>query len=99
MACHGTGGQAGRVETVEVDVEYLLDLAKKRQVSDDGLTTNEWVEVLGINRTRVQAVIGKAVRDGVMARGRRMDPDHWSGTTRWFTVYRVVDQNKDLPSH
>lgn len=55
---------------------------------DEGMTIDEWVEVLKGGRASVQGFIRGEVRAGRMLRGQRYIAKDWDGRARTYQVYR-----------
>jgi hypothetical protein len=77
-----------RPETPEE--QLLAELAKLQGANDEGFTTAEWAEKMGLTSEHMVKRIKALVMNGKMVIGERKVLKDWDGRARRYIVYRLT---------
>jgi hypothetical protein len=81
-------GESGDHTVLEIDIDEIISAQLQ---SDEGYTTAEWSDLLGVPQTKVRRMLKAGLPKGLFVQGRRLAVN-WDNRMHKFTVYKWVGQ-------
>jgi hypothetical protein len=81
-------GESGDHTILEIDVDEII---QAQQQSDEGYTTEEWSQLLGVPQPRIRKMLKIGIPQGLFIPGIRMAVN-WDNRMCKFKVYKWIGE-------